>query len=595
MKATETTKMPTNDFGSAEVKYDGFRCMVLLTANRIELRSRNDRILNIPFPEVVSALEEVQENLKASLPLLMDGELVCLQNAYASHFNRVQTRSRMTNQVRIKKESIIHPCQWIAFDLPQEKKVYTERRSELVQLCKKANISPLSPSCWQNTLHCISSDTIASVYDLVQRFNGEGLIAKNRKGLYHGGARTKDWLKLKRYRYISVLVTFYEESNGYFHGSVRDDHQLLKVAVFKHGFTSEEHKTLKQFFLSHGKKEKTGISLPPTIVVELACIDFAGGQLREVHFARFKHDTKVETITLLSLYRSLFPLPESIHTTSLDKPLWAHTNKKEYLNYLQAASSFMLPFLHNRALTVIRFPHGTMQKERFYQKHVPNYAPDFVHTAWLENIEYILCNNPDTLLWLGNQLALELHVPFQPVQYSKPSEIVLDLDPPDDTTFHLAREAALDIKLIFERFDLPFFCKTTGGKGLQIHVPLQENAITYEETARFLSFVAQFLSKQKKELYTTERLKRNRKGRLYLDYVQHSFNKTVIAPYSLRESGYIATPLTEEELHSSTLTPDQFTQKMVYERFLRLQNPFANYSHKRVNRSEFLKILDTIQ
>ncbi|WP_082407079.1 hypothetical protein [Bacillus sp. JCM 19041] len=111
--------------------------MVLLTTDKIELRSRNDRLLNISFPEVVFALEQVKEKLTSSLPLLIDGELVCLQNAYASHFNSVQTRSRMKNKAKIIKEATIRPCQWIAFDLPHQKKTYTNRRHELVSYAHK--------------------------------------------------------------------------------------------------------------------------------------------------------------------------------------------------------------------------------------------------------------------------------------------------------------------------------------------------------------------------------------------------------------------------------------------------------------------------
>ncbi|WP_082407078.1 hypothetical protein [Bacillus sp. JCM 19041] len=123
---------------------------------------------------------------------------------------------------------------------------------------RTSNIPLLSPSCWQNTLQCISSDTITTIYDIVQHYNGEGLIAKNANGLYQGGARTKDWLKIKHYRYVPVIVTFYEEANGYFHGSVLDNKQLIKVAVFKHGFTPDEHKTLKEFFFHMGKKRRQG-------------------------------------------------------------------------------------------------------------------------------------------------------------------------------------------------------------------------------------------------------------------------------------------------------------------------------------------------
>ncbi|UZM97855.1 hypothetical protein OL548_23280 [Lysinibacillus sp. MHQ-1] len=75
----------------------------------------------------------------------------------------------------------------------------------------------------------------------------------------------------------------------------------------------------------------------------------------------------------------------------------------------------------------------------FIKKSRPDKLPDFVGTAMMDEIDYMVCNNLETLLWLGNQLALEWHIPFQTRQTMNPTEIVFDLDPPFNGPFFLWR------------------------------------------------------------------------------------------------------------------------------------------------------------
>ncbi|HEX5563921.1 MAG TPA: non-homologous end-joining DNA ligase, partial [Sporosarcina sp.] len=275
-------------------------------------------------------------------------------------------------------------------------------------------------------------------------------------------------------------------------------------------------------------------------------------------------------------------IPEKVEITHPDKPVWPELGlqKDDFLLYLQTAAPHLLPFLKDRLLTVIRFPHG-MLGEGFYQKNVPDYVPDFVQTKVDEDIEYIVCNDLETLLWLGNQLALEMHIPFQTINTKNPTEIVFDLDPPSVNDFSLAVEAAVRMKVIFDQFSLPSYIKTSGGKGLQLYIPLEVDAFTYDDTRVFMKFVCNFLIEQEPQLFTTERLKKNRGNKLYLDYVQHHEGKTIVAPYSTRgnEKGLVATPLRWEEVNGS-LRPDAFTIPAVVERLRKEGNPFRDFREK---------------
>lgn len=273
----------------------------------------------------------------------------------------------------------------------------------------------------------------------------------------------------------------------------------------------------------------------------------------------------------------------TVQLTRLTKTLWpeAEITKSQYLHYLIQVAPHFLPFLQRRQLTVIRYPHG-IDGASFFQKNCPPYAPSFVQTHTDEGTRYIVCSNLATLIWLGNQLALEFHIPFHPVGQKKPSEIVFDLDPPDKEQFHLAVLAAQYMKELFDRLGLVSFVKTSGNKGLQIYIPIEENRYTYGETRLFTSFIARYLVTKAPRLFTTERLKRERKGRLYIDYVQHAPGKTIIAPYSPRATPHatVATPLDWEEL-TSKLKPHQFTQGAVLRRLKQKKCPFHAMEHVR--------------
>lgn len=269
----------------------------------------------------------------------------------------------------------------------------------------------------------------------------------------------------------------------------------------------------------------------------------------------------------------------AVDITHPDKPLWPDKGieKIHYLQYLRDMSDYILPFLRERELTVIRYPHGA-GGERFFQKNCPDYAPDFVRTHRSHDIDYIVCSDLATLMWLGNQLAFELHVPFQTIHSTGPSEIVFDLDPPSREEFHLAIEAAFIIKEILDRLNLTSFVKTSGNKGLQVYIPLPENAFSYDDTRKFTQFVADFLTEKEPKWFTTERLKKNRDRRLYVDYLQHAEGKTIVAPYSVRgnEEALVATPLEWREV-TRNLRPQQFPIDVIVNRVKQKGDPFGEF------------------
>lgn len=601
MRLTPAHDIPTGADWVYELKYDGFRAILVWEEDEIRLESRTGKQLNEQFPEVMDQCEQLRDEFAPFLPLTLDGELVFLLSEQQSEFAKVQQRGRLKNKEAIHRQAERFPCHFIAFDLlrckgkPLVDLPLTERKNQLQQVFQDAKLPSSVQLEHPSLLQVIHSDPDSEyMKNLMTMYLAEGLVAKKKTSKWHDNTRSKEWLKIKNWRYVSVIVTRFDKENGYFQGSIYQDSALIEVVQFKHGFSKEEEQTLRTLFQTKG--QLTGGSsyeIPPSIVASIACISFDGSALREPRFSSFLLDADPAACTIQQMLKQLYPLPAVIDVTHPEKPIVPalQLNKADYLLYLRQVAPYLLPFLRERRLTLIRYPHGSGD-EFFYQKSTPDYAPDFVLTDEVDDISYTVCNDPRTLLWLGNQLAMEFHIPFETRDTDRPTEIVFDLDPPSVNEFHLAIEAAKRIKALLDGLFLTAFIKTSGGKGLQVYIPLKKNAFTYEETRQFTAFICHFLCEQAPDLFTLERLKKNRGNRLYLDYIQHDAGKTIIAPYSPRgnELGLVATPLEWDELYHDELHPTLFTMPAVIERLKEKGDPFRRMRHL-VNDDAFRQVL----
>ena len=604
MLLTAATDIPKGKEWLFETKYDGFRCILEWKKDEPVLKSRNGKILNQMFPEIISFCEEIQDRMISFLPITLDGELVYLVNNLQSDFSKVQARGRMRNFDMITKHVQQFPCHYVVFDVLNVKGeqltnfTLVKRKQKLKNFFRKIKL-PISISNEDiNRIQVIDVfDDSEVLWNKIVVSNGEGMIAKQKTSKWLSDKRTVQWLKIKNYRTVSVILTKYDKSNGYFQGAVYQMDKLIEVVTFRHGLKADELKTLIALFQTNGAKSGENIwELEPSICVEIDCISFEGKQLREPLFHSFNLEKDPNDCNWQQMQRQLSPLPQTIQLTHPEKPIWPayHIQKGDYLHYLQQVAPYILPFLRDRLLTVIRFPHGALG-ESFYQKNSPETIPGFITTKQDEEIRYLVCNNIESLLWLGNQLALEFHIPFQTIHSNKPSEIVFDLDPPSVSEFPLAIEAALRMKAVLDQFGLQSFVKTSGGKGMQVYIPLPIDTFSYEDTRVFTEFVCNFLIEQEPQWFTSERLKKNRDNKLYLDYVQHSEGKTIVAPYSPRgnEKGLIATPLNWEEVCNS-LKPELFHIPAVLDRLKTQTNPFRDF-RKGVEEQNFKDVLTQLK
>jgi bifunctional non-homologous end joining protein LigD len=374
-----------------------------------------------------------------------------------------------------------------------------------------------------------------------------------------------------------------------------DNKILKKVGAFKEGLSVKENKALLETLFSNKiNDDKNYLEVPPGICVELEYSDFKNGKIYNLKFLEFSLENTWHECTWHQLLdNQKKPRQEITHP---EKKLFIvnEITKKDYINYLQEIAQYMLPFLKNRLLTVIRYPHGLFG-ESFYQKECPSYAPSYIETYNKGSINYILCNSEETLIWLGNQLAFEFHVPFETIHSKNcPSEIVFDLDPPSKDQFKQSIYGAKMLREIFENLNLTSFVKTSGNKGMQVYIPLPEKTFTYKDVRVFTEFIANYLISLEPNLFTIERLKKNRSNRLYIDYVQHGKGKTIISPFSIRgnNSGNVACPLYWEEVNDY-LTPNLFTMEEVVLKIKDNGNPFEEFFSTK-NQQPFKQVQDFI-
>ncbi|ALC90228.1 ATP-dependent DNA ligase [Bacillus sp. FJAT-18017] len=582
-------EQPVRQGWSYEVKYDGFRAMLEWTEESINIVSRNGKPLLPQFPEIDQFLSSHIEAFRPYLPLLLDCELVILENEYKANFSAIQVRGRMKSENRIQESAKKVPARLMAFDLLMLSgtslldRVYSDRKKQLNDLFIKTGLPvKVNPSNQQLLQYVKSYSDFNEIWEHVSLHDGEGIVAKDPAGRWEEGKRTDKWVKYKNFKLVNCFLIAFEKANGYYHCAVYKDEEIVQIGHILFGLKPEEKQALSAVIRQNSTNEDNRfIYVEPAICFEVKYLELYDGELREPHFNRFRFDLKPEDCTYDHFLFNQKNAPEDVELTHPDKPVWESppVRKIDLVHYLREVSPSMLPFLQKRLLTVIRYPHG-MFGEAFYQKNCPDYAPDFVETHLDEDINYIVCNGLKTLVWLGNQLAIEFHIPFRTIdsQPNKVSEIVLDLDPPSIGDFQLAVTAALHIKEVLDGLNLTGFVKTSGNKGLQVYIPLPANTYTFDETRLFTEFIAHYLVSKETDLFTIERMKKNRGNKLYVDYVQHAHGKTIIAPYSPRGNQHagVAAPLLWEEVVNG-LDPKEFNLPNVLKRYRKIGDPFKDY------------------
>ena len=216
-----------------------------------------------------------------------------------------------------------------------------------------------------------------------------------------------------------------------------------------------------------------------------------------------------------------------------------------------------------------RFPDG-ITENGIVQKNVPPYFPDWITRVRVRkeggSLRQVVCDKPATLVYLANQACIELHTFLSRLDHIRePDQLIFDLDPPDGDRFGDVRTCALRLReLLTGELGLPAFVKTTGGKGLHVHVPLNAKQ-DFDTVREFARQAAELLAARNPDLLTTEQRKDKRGPRIYADIMRNAYAQLAVAPYSVRArpGAPVATPLSWDELDDKELRPGQFTLRTV--------------------------------
>lgn len=253
---------------------------------------------------------------------------------------------------------------------------------------------------------------------------------------------------------------------------------------------------------------------------------------------------------------------DGVALTNLDQPLFDGdgATKRDLVDYLDAVCDRMVPGLRDRPLSVMRVLRG---QAPFMQKNVPKYTPDWVRTVplWAEaskrEVSYALCDNRRTLLWFANQRAVEYHPTLYRLDRTdRPVYLVMDIDPPEGAAFGAAVRAAHLVRQALAELGLTGAVKTSGAKGLHVFVPLA--AATTEEAAAAARALAMRAERLDPGLATTEFVRAERNGKVFLDSTRAG-GATVVAAYSprLRPGVPVSYPLAWDQL--AGVAPGDFT------------------------------------
>lgn len=255
MLLTPTETVPIGNDWIYEAKYDGFRCLLVWEKQFPKLISRNEKELTSYFPEIIEFCSGIYEDIKPFLPIMLDAEMVYLSNDFKSEFSIVQTRGRTKTKQNVTVSSEKYPCNLVVFDLLQlngkdlTQTPLAKRKEKLHQLFKQINLSTTIVGTRKGQIQTIDVfEDEQKIWNLVYKNHGEGVIAKRKSSIWESGTRSKQWLKVKNWRFISVILTSYDQENGYFNGAVYLNKDLVEITIFRHGLSEEELTTLVSFF-----------------------------------------------------------------------------------------------------------------------------------------------------------------------------------------------------------------------------------------------------------------------------------------------------------------------------------------------------------
>ncbi len=625
MMAFSSDTLPEGAEWIYEVKWDGVRSLCFVEKGNVRLISRNGTAMQQTYPELAALPESL-----AALSAIVDGEIVVLDEQGRPSFSLLQPRM-MAGAKSASTLARSAPITLFAFDL-----IYyngydlrdvplTERKRVLAEILKPRTLVRFSENFVGNGKELLAA---------ARQTGLEGIVAKRALSRYES-RRSKDWMKIKifsqqefvicgwikgeREPFGSIVVGHYDGDRLLWAGNVGSGfdqalldlvHQRLKPLVTQQSPFPDAHKELRD--------------LVTWVRPEVVCT---------VRFSSWTHEDRLRAPVFVGLRPDISPKecvrestaagvpaapdesepaasPQSVRPTLLpgkqtetflmvDGQRLKFTNlnkvfypregytKRDLINYYDAVTDLLVPYLRDRPLSLKRYPDG-IEGEFFFQKDAPGSFPDWLRTEAIafrereEPTHFVVCDNRATLLYLANLGCIDQNPTMSRIgSLDFPDHILIDLDP-HGCEFDRIVEAAQLVRRKLEVLGLDGYPKTTGGDGMHLYIPI-EPEYSFAQARSFAEVLARLMANERPDLFTTPRsLARRQTGKVYFDYMQIGEGKTISAPYVLRAhpGAPVATPLEWREVVAA-LSPAQFHMGNVLDRFARLGDVFQPVLSKR--------------
>jgi DNA ligase D len=254
--------------------------------------------------------------------------------------------------------------------------------------------------------------------------------------------------------------------------------------------------------------------------------------------------------------------------------------KLDLVQYYLAVGEALMRAMGDRPTLMQRFPEGA-DGPSFYQKRVPNSAPEWLTTTVVRTLNgtesrVFVAVDLAHIVWAVNLGCLGFHPwPFRWRDPGHTDELRLDLDPQPGVRFPQVRAAAHELRELLGELGLVGYPKTTGSRGLHVYLRLQPRWDSYQVRSAAVA-LARELERRHPDLVTAAWWKEERGARVFLDYNQNAPHKTVFGAWSVRArvGGQVSTPLFWDELDD--IDPNALTLASVPERLLTQGDPWAD-------------------
>jgi bifunctional non-homologous end joining protein LigD len=614
---------------SFEVKWDGVRAIAYVKPGRLRLESRNLNEITETYPEVRGILRDL-----GMREAVFDGEIVAFGDDGRPSFERLQRRINVSSASAVRRLAASTPVVYAIFDLlyldghSLMALPYEQRRARLEEL-------GLGGPAWR--VPAAHPGRGSALLGATEAQGLEGVVAKRLDSRYEPGRRTGAWVKIKHVRRQELVICGWLPGEGrrtdrigaLLMGYWTDDGRLSYAGRVGTGFTERTLNELARKlaplrradspFDDAPKLPRNAVFTEPDLVAEIEFREWTTeGVMRAPSFKGLRSDKDAvevvredaggeaapaqggvaggeggEPASPETLFDAVERLPQGalavevdgreLRITNWDKVLFPADGftKGDLIAFYSRIAPAVLPHLSDRPLTLKRYPNG-VESPYFYEKQSPSHRPDWVQTARVGEVNYTLCQDRPTLVWLANLADIELHTSLSlGSKPETPTMLVFDLDPGAPATVVECCEVALVLRGLFKALGLDSVAKTSGSKGMQLYVPLNDPKVTYRHTKPFARQIAELLEQRLPELVVSRMTKRLRGGKVLVDWSQNDDHKTTVTVYSVRarEQPTVSAPVSWEEVQACLDTRDPapltFTTDQVLERVAADGDPFA--------------------